>query len=122
MRVGVELGQPLWLLGLPIAAMLLFAARYPAWRAAQRLGGAAHRRELRRLALRFLWTAILILALADTKVIRYLPRQAVVLVEDVSASLTSDRDEIERAARLAAADARPGDLLGTVAAAAGAQV
>src|SRR5437879_1455025 len=87
MRVGVEFGQPLWLFGLPIVLVLLVLGRYPSWWAVRRLGRVALRRELGKVAVRFVWTAILLLALADTRLIRYLPRQAVVLVEDVSASL-----------------------------------
>jgi len=122
MPVGVELAQPLWLLGVPFAALALLAVRYPYWKAASRLGRGPLRQEARRTALRLAWTSLLLLALADVTVLRYLPRQAVVMVADVSASLTPARDQVERAAAVAAANVRSGDLMGVVAVGASAQV
>lgn len=122
MPVGAEIAEPLWLVGLPLVAAVLIVARYPWWRAARRVGGAAVRQEIRRTALRLAWTSLILLALADVTLIRYLPRQAVVIVADASASLAAARDQVERAARGAAASLREGDLMGVVAVAAGAQI
>jgi Ca-activated chloride channel homolog len=144
--VGIEIARPLWLLALPVVAVLLVAARYPWLVAARRteghaMGGGmrrtdghaggqemrrtsrrALRHELRRIALRLAWTGLLLLALAEPTLIRFLPRQAVVLVTDVSASVGPAREQVEQAARAAVARVRDGDLVGIVAVGAGAQV
>jgi uncharacterized membrane protein len=122
MPAGVEIERPLWLLGLPIAAAFLIAARSPWYRAARRTGRRAIRQEVRRTVLRIGWMGLLLLALSDVTLVRYLSRQAVVIVADVSASMDSARDQVERAAHTASLRARDGDRVGVVAVAAGAQV
>ncbi|MHB1162784.1 MAG: VWA domain-containing protein, partial [Chloroflexota bacterium] len=122
MPVGAEFTDPWWLLGLPLSAALLVAARLPWWRAARRAGRAALLQEVRRLALRLAWLALLLLALAGLTITRPLDRQAVLFVVDASASVASVRDQAEAAVRIAASRMRNGDLLGVVAAAAGARV
>ncbi|MGE5618848.1 MAG: VWA domain-containing protein [Sphingomonadaceae bacterium] len=114
--------DPLWLLALPPAAALLVVARLPWWRAARRAGKAALRQEARRLGLRLAWIALLLLALSGLTLTRPLDRQALLFVVDASASVVAVRDQAEAAVRAAASRMRDGDLLGVVAAAAGARV
>ncbi len=120
--MGIEIARPLWLLALPVVAALLVAARYPWLVAARRTGRGTVGREARRLALRLAWTSLLLLALSGVTVVRYLPRQAVVLVADISASVQPAREQVEQAVRTAVTRVRDGDLVGIVAAAAGARV
>ncbi len=120
--MAVDFAQPLWLMALPLLAAYLVAIRLPWWRAARRAGRAATRQEFSRLAQRFVWASLLILALSGAVLTRPLDRQAVVFVLDGSASVAQVRDQAETAARTAAAGLRGGDLLGVVAAAAGARV
>ncbi len=120
--MAVEFTQPWWLLALPLVTAFLVLARLPWWRAARRAGRPALRREGWRLALRLGWLSLLVLALAGAIVTRPLSRQAVLFVLDASASVAPARDQAEAAVRAAAERLGRGDLLGVVAAAAGARV
>lgn len=127
MRAGVELEQPLWLLALPLVAVLLVLIRLPWWRAGLDRAAPGHsrrlvRQESRRLAVRLGWCMLVILALAGLSVVRPLVRQATVLVVDVSGSMAPLRDQLATTATRAAQLLAPGDLLGTIAAADGARV
>ena len=121
--MGAELESPLWLVSLPLLAALLVWTRLDWWRAAfaHRTGG-LWRKEARRLALRLAWSTLVVLALAGLTVVRPLDRQATMLVLDVSASMTTVRDQVDSAARAGAAALRQGDVLGIVATADGASV
>ena len=117
--MSVELTSPLWLLLLPAVLALLVLARRPWLTAPAR---APHGREVRRLALRFGWLSLLVLALAGLTVTRRLDRQAIVFVLDGSASTAGARDAAEAAVRSALDRKRDGDRVGVVQAAAGARV
>jgi Ca-activated chloride channel family protein len=114
MPFGVEFDAPWWLLALPAVAGLAIVARLEWWREARR-----HRRlrnqEARRLALRLLWTGLIVLALAGISITRPLDRQATLLVLDASASMAAVRDQVEAAARASSAALKPGDESGVIA-------
>src|SRR5262245_47435643 len=147
--MSLELTSPAWLLLLPVVAVLLVVARWPwvsasqedegtstarrltvspirRFAAVRRLVGAPSRRcagvEVRRLAFRFVWLSLLILALAGLTVTRRLDRQAIVFVLDGSASTAGARDAAEAAVRLGIDRKRGDDRAGVVQAAAGARV
>jgi Ca-activated chloride channel homolog len=122
MPVGAEFSHPWFLLALPLLAAFLVAARWPWWNAARRAGRKALRQEGRRVGLRLVWVALMVLALSGITVTRSLDRQAAIFVLDGSASVAAVRDRAETAARSAAEQLRTGDLLGVVIAAAGARV
>ncbi|HEV8637397.1 MAG TPA: VWA domain-containing protein, partial [Chloroflexota bacterium] len=146
--MSVELTSPAWLLMLPAVAALLVVARWP-WlrrrRPPHRPGdggtgrrgdrplapspgrpvapsGAGWSGELRRLAFRFAWLSLLVLALAGPTVTRRLDRQAIVFVVDGSASTAGARDAAEGGVRAALEGKRGDDRAGVVQAAAGARV
>src|SRR5712691_2932944 len=114
MPFGVEFDSPWWLLALPAIGGVAILARLEWWREARRQRRVRHQ-EVRRLALRLLWTGLIVLALAGITVVRPLDRQATILVLDASASMASVRDQVEAAARASSAALKPGDELGVIA-------
>src|SRR5688500_12252567 len=133
MPVGIELGRPLWLLAIPLIAVILIVARLPWWSRGERLEMRGKRRtgrprtplnshlsllpsrEARRFAVRMAWTLLLVVALADAVVTRPLHQQAIVFAVDSSASMVPVRDQAETAVRSAIAERTGDDLAGVVA-------
>ncbi|TAK31214.1 MAG: VWA domain-containing protein [Chloroflexota bacterium] len=111
-----------WLLALPLLAGLLVVARLPWWRAARQAGRPAMHQEGRRLAFRFVWLALLVLALAGATLNRPLHRQAIIFVTDTSASVAPIRDQTEGIVRAALTQLPAGDMAGVVAVADSARV
>lgn len=126
LRTPILIVHPEWLLALPLLLLVLVWARLPWLRAAARTepGGlrAIWRREGQRLAFRFAWVTLLVLALSGATLTRGTDRQATVLVVDTSASVASVRDQADAIVRTAADHLGPGDRLGVVVAAAGARI
>jgi Ca-activated chloride channel homolog len=142
MPAGIELGRPLWLLAIPIIALLLLLARRPWLGRDERLEmrdkrgnerrvtaplvshllSLISRREARRVGLRLGWTSLLVFALADPVVTRPLQQQAILFAVDASASVAEVRDQAESAVRAAVARREGDDLVGVVAVAGTSQV